>query len=163
MPGRNASKDTLPAKSSASTSPCSTQKVNRLPVGRPLPYERPLKKGNSRTRAGGCERTAAGSGRAWVIDPLRDDAGKLVGFAKITRDITDRKVAQEALDKSEQQFELLVQGVTDYAIYMLSPTGEVTNWNAGAERIKRPVQKARSVRLKMFQQTSAQASFKKAS
>ena len=98
-----------------------------------------------------------------MLDPLRDDAGKLVGFAKITRDITDRKVAQEALDKSEQQFELLVQGVTDYAIYMLSPTGEVTNWNAGAERIKRPVQKARSVRLKMFQQTSAQASFKKAS
>uniref|UniRef100_UPI0038B81BE5 hybrid sensor histidine kinase/response regulator n=1 Tax=Caballeronia grimmiae TaxID=1071679 RepID=UPI0038B81BE5 len=71
-----------------------------------------------------------------VMDPLRDDAGKLVGFAKITRDITERKVAQEALRKSEQQFELLVQGVTDYAIYMLSPTGEVTSWNSGAERIK---------------------------
>ncbi|XUW91192.1 PAS domain S-box protein [Burkholderia sp. M6-3] len=71
-----------------------------------------------------------------VIDPLRDDSGKLIGFAKITRDITDRKMAQEALRESEEQFQLLVQGVTDYAIYMLSPTGEVTNWNVGAERIK---------------------------
>ena len=71
-----------------------------------------------------------------VIDPLRDDSGKLVGFAKITRDITDRKVAQDALRESEQRFSLLVQGVTDYAIFMLSPAGEVTNWNAGAARIK---------------------------
>lgn len=51
-----------------------------------------------------------------VIDPIRDDAGNLIGFAKITRDITDRKAAQEALRKSEEQFRLLVQGVTDYAI-----------------------------------------------
>ncbi|WOD14357.1 hybrid sensor histidine kinase/response regulator [Paraburkholderia kirstenboschensis] len=71
-----------------------------------------------------------------VIDPLRDDSGRLIGFAKVTRDITERKAAQEALRKSEEQFRLLVQGVTDYAIFMLSPAGEVTNWNAGAERIK---------------------------
>jgi PAS domain S-box-containing protein len=71
-----------------------------------------------------------------VINPLRDESGKLVGFAKITRDITDRKVAQDASWESEQRFSMLVQGVTDYAIFMLSPAGEVTNWNAGAERIK---------------------------
>ncbi len=71
-----------------------------------------------------------------VVDPLRSESGELLGFAKITRDITDKKLAYEALRESEQRFSLLVQGVTDYAIYMLSPSGEVTNWNMGAERIK---------------------------
>jgi PAS domain S-box-containing protein len=71
-----------------------------------------------------------------VIDPIRDPKGVLVGFAKITRDITERKRATDKLHGSEERFRLLVQGVTDYAIYMLSPTGEITNWNAGAKRIK---------------------------
>lgn len=71
-----------------------------------------------------------------VIDPVLDDDGNLIGFAKITRDITDRKDAANLLHASEEQFRLLVQGVTDYAIYMLSPAGVVTNWNAGAKRIK---------------------------
>jgi PAS domain S-box-containing protein len=71
-----------------------------------------------------------------VIDPIRDDAGELLGFMKITRDVTDKRKAQEALHSSEERFRLLVQGVTDYAIYMLSPEGTVTNWNEGARRIK---------------------------
>lgn len=71
-----------------------------------------------------------------VIDPIRDLDGTLLGFAKITRDITERKQAAEALHGSEQQFRLLVQGVTDYAIYMLSPDSMITNWDAGAQRIK---------------------------
>ncbi|HZV62837.1 MAG TPA: PAS domain S-box protein [Methylophilaceae bacterium] len=71
-----------------------------------------------------------------VVDPIRSTSGELIGFAKITRDVTDKKIAQEALRESEQRFRLLVQGVTDYAIYMLTPEGIISNWNSGAERLK---------------------------
>jgi PAS domain S-box-containing protein len=70
-----------------------------------------------------------------VIHRMQDANGRHIGFAKVTRDITKRKAGQEALLESER-FRLLVQGVTDYAIYMLDPSGIVVNWNAGAERIK---------------------------
>ncbi|MCB5175255.1 hybrid sensor histidine kinase/response regulator [Microvirga lenta] len=71
-----------------------------------------------------------------IIDPIIDPSGRLTGFAKVTRDVTERREAQEALRQSEQRFRLLVQGVTDYAIFMLDTGGYVANWNAGAERIK---------------------------
>lgn len=71
-----------------------------------------------------------------VIDPIRASGGELLGFAKVTRDLTEQRVAQEALRQSEEQFRRLVLGVTDYAIYMLDPDGVITNWNAGAQRIK---------------------------
>jgi PAS domain S-box-containing protein len=71
-----------------------------------------------------------------VIDPIRDRTGRLIGFAKITRDLTERRKAEADLRESQQQFRLLVQGVTDYAIYLLSPEGYVSSWNPGAQRIK---------------------------
>jgi PAS domain S-box-containing protein len=71
-----------------------------------------------------------------VLDPIRDQSGKLLGFAKITRDITDKREREQALFESEQRFRMLVQGVRDYAIYMLDADGRITNWNPGAQAIK---------------------------
>jgi PAS domain S-box-containing protein len=71
-----------------------------------------------------------------VIDPIYDDDGRHIGFAKITRDISERIAALEALSQSERQFRMLVAGVVDYALFMLDPNGVVANWNLGAQHIK---------------------------
>jgi PAS domain S-box-containing protein len=57
-------------------------------------------------------------------------------FTSFVRDITERRRTEEALRKSEERFRLLVEGVEDYAIYMLDTHGRITTWNAGAERIE---------------------------
>jgi PAS domain S-box-containing protein len=71
-----------------------------------------------------------------VITLLRDAEGELRGFAKVTRDMTARRDAQEQLRQSAEIFQLLVSSVRDYAIFMLDPQGCIATWNAGAERIK---------------------------
>ncbi len=71
-----------------------------------------------------------------VIDPILSGEGAVLGYAKVTRDLTERRLAEQELRRTEQQFRLLVQGVVDYAIYMLDPNGIITNWNQGAQRIK---------------------------
>ncbi len=76
--------------------------------------------------------------RFWArvaISPLRDAEGRLIGFAKVTRDLTEREQVREDLRRAEERFRLLVEGVTDYAICMLDPEGHVETWNVGAERI----------------------------
>jgi PAS domain S-box-containing protein len=64
-----------------------------------------------------------------IITAIRNDKGELVGFGKVTRDLTERRAA-------EQRYRFLVEGVTDYAIYSLDRHGHVTSWNSGAQRIK---------------------------
>lgn len=71
-----------------------------------------------------------------IIEAVHDDAGTLIGFAKVTRDGTVQRQALLAQREQERRFRLLVQGVPDYAIYMLDPEGHVVNWNSGAQRAK---------------------------
>jgi PAS domain S-box-containing protein len=71
-----------------------------------------------------------------VITTVYDASGNHVGYAKVTRDITGRRAAEEQLRQSEQRMRLLVENVADYAIFMLDPDGHIVSWNAGAQRIK---------------------------
>jgi PAS domain S-box-containing protein len=71
-----------------------------------------------------------------VITALRDSDGTVRGFAKVTRDLTDKKFAEEKLRESEERMRLMVQSVKDYAIFLLDPKGMVASWNEGARQFK---------------------------
>jgi PAS domain S-box-containing protein len=71
-----------------------------------------------------------------VITALRDESGTLVGFGKVTRDLTERKAAEEQRRVAEARLGLLIESVKDYAIFVLDVDGRVATWNPGAERIK---------------------------
>ena len=71
-----------------------------------------------------------------VITALNAANGELVGFAKVTRDLTERRRAEEQLRASEERTRVLIQSVKDYGIFLLDPDGRVASWNEGARRIK---------------------------
>lgn len=71
-----------------------------------------------------------------IITRLNDVDGRHIGFAKITRDLTDRRKNEEALREGEERFRLIIDSVRDYAIITLDPDGYVTGWNEGARRLK---------------------------
>ena len=77
-------------------------------------------------------RTLVVHGR-WVLQ--RDDAGEPATIVEINADVTARRRAEARLRASEERFRMLVQGVRDYAIFMLDPGGQVSSWNEGAQRI----------------------------
>src|SRR5688500_1664749 len=70
-----------------------------------------------------------------IITALRDAEDRLIGFAKVTRDLTERRRHEESLRHNEARFRSLVESVRDYAIFMLDTGGRVTTWNAGAQHI----------------------------
>jgi PAS domain S-box-containing protein len=71
-----------------------------------------------------------------VVTALRDEDGKLRGFATLTRDMTERRRREEALRQSEERLRSIVEGVNDYAIITLDSDGNVTSWNAGARQLQ---------------------------
>ncbi|HEX6838931.1 MAG TPA: PAS domain S-box protein [Polyangia bacterium] len=70
-----------------------------------------------------------------VITALRDSSGTLRGFAKVTRDLTDRRRTEQELRQSELRLRMLIDSIRDYAVFMLDADGRVATWNTGAERI----------------------------
>ena len=71
-----------------------------------------------------------------VLDAIRAEGGELIGFAKVTRDITERQQAHDDLVESERRYRRLIEAVVDYAIFQLDSSGHVATWNPGAQRIK---------------------------
>ena len=84
----------------------------------------------------GAQGRHAPSGPASSSPPCASPDGSLEGFAKVTRDLTEKRLRDEALRQSEEQFRLLLESVKDYAIFMLDPEGTILTWNSGAEAIK---------------------------
>lgn len=71
-----------------------------------------------------------------VISAMRAPDGTLLGFVKVTRDLTERRQLEQLLREREERLRLMIGSIQDYAIFLLDPEGHIASWNPGAERIK---------------------------
>lgn len=78
-----------------------------------------------------------------VVTAMYDENHQHIGFSKVTRDLTERRsllainrISEAALEKSQASFQLMVNEVIDYAIFLLDRDGYISSWNQGAARIK---------------------------
>ncbi|MDX1921241.1 MAG: PAS domain-containing protein, partial [Candidatus Caenarcaniphilales bacterium] len=71
-----------------------------------------------------------------LITAIHDENNQVIGFTKVTRDLTDKKISRETLRRSEDRYSLMVAEVQDYAIILMDLEGNIENWNKGAEQIK---------------------------
>ena len=90
----------------------------------------------TRRKAGACARTAPASWPSVMIDAIRDETGDLIGFAKITRDITERRATRTACARASGSSGCWSRASRITLCTCSIPDGIVTSWNAGAERIK---------------------------
>jgi PAS domain S-box-containing protein len=71
-----------------------------------------------------------------TITAVHNDDNAVIGFCKVTRDLTDKKITEDHLRLSEERYHQMIAEVQDYAIILLDPEGIIKNWNVGAQRIK---------------------------
>ena len=71
-----------------------------------------------------------------IITAIRSETGELVGYAKVTRDLSERRRAEEVRLGESARFRAIVDSTRDYAIFALDTGGHVATWNPGAQRIK---------------------------
>jgi PAS domain S-box-containing protein len=121
-------------------------------VGRPLAAlhaAAAVSEGRDRRLLGEAARTGSADGEGWRVrkdgttywaseslSAVMSEGGAPIGYAMLTRDLSERRHREEQVRRSDERFRLVIEGIRDYAIFMLDAHGRVATWNAGAERIK---------------------------
>ena len=135
-PARNGSRASRPTRSSASISRPSTPKRTAKPAFRRKVLEIARREGRFEGEGWRVRKDGTRFWASVVIDRIRDDDGELLGFAKITRDMTEKRAAAAGAARGRAALPDARPGRHRLRDLHARPGGQVTNWNAGAERIK---------------------------